>query len=348
MSVRLGIIGSGSMGASHARAFTKQSGVQVVVACDIREEQARAFASEHDIPSWSSNAEEVFARNDVDAVSIVTPDRTHAALSIAALEAGKHVLCEKPLSVDAISAREMASVARGSGKVNMVNFSYRRSAALEEARRLVASGALGTIRHLDARYFQSWLVSDAWGNWRSDQTWLWRLSREHGSMGVLGDIGVHMLDFVTTPVGPLTSLSCALEVFEKAPDNRIDEYQLDANDSAIVTMWFEGRAIGVLQLSRWTTGHLNTIQLSLHGDLGAVRMELDKGFDRLEVCMGDDVRDAVWRTRELDPRPSVYEDFIRAIRTGSQGSPDFARGAQVQGWLDACFASAHSGDRIDV
>ena len=97
----------------------------------------------------------------------------------------------------------------------MVNFSYRNSPAIHKAFELVQSGELGEIIHLEASYLQSWLVSKSWGDWRKEHRWLWRLSTVHGSKGTLGDIGVHILDFATYPVGPLESIACTLRTFSK-------------------------------------------------------------------------------------------------------------------------------------
>jgi predicted dehydrogenase len=120
----------------------------------------------------------------------------HHSTSIAALKAGKHVFCEKPLATDATKAFEMVDVAEKSGLINMVNLTYRNVAQLQKAREIVLSGAdRRRSSTVEASYLQSWLVSKAWGDWRTESQWLWRLSKKHGSNGVLGDIGVHILDF---------------------------------------------------------------------------------------------------------------------------------------------------------
>ncbi len=130
-----------------------------------------------------------------DAAVNSTPDGAHKATSLQLIAAGKPVFCEKPLAVNHADALEMTEAAESAGLVNMVNLTYRNAHAIQMARRMVEEGRIGTIRHFEASYLQSWLTSPHWGDWRTDERWLWRLSSAHGSKGVLGDIGIHILDF---------------------------------------------------------------------------------------------------------------------------------------------------------
>jgi predicted dehydrogenase len=117
------------------------------------------------------------------------------------LRQGKHVLCEKPLATRYPDALAMAEAAAEAGVVNMVNLSYRNVPALQAAARMVAEGAIGPVRHFEASYLQSWLTQPAWGDWKTESQWLWRLSTAHGSKGVLGDVGIHILDYATFIAG---------------------------------------------------------------------------------------------------------------------------------------------------
>ena len=121
----------------------------------------------------------------------MTPDPYHAPLTLQALKAGKHVMCEKPLALNHRDAQRMLAAAVKAKRIHMVNLSYRNWSALQAVAKLVHGGGLGEIRHVEASYLQSWLVGNHWGDWRTSPTWLWRLSQKHGSQGVLGDIGVH-------------------------------------------------------------------------------------------------------------------------------------------------------------
>lgn len=337
--MRLAIIGAGSMAGEHARHFTALDGVEVVAVCDLDGDRVRAFAEEHGIPGAYTDLGAMLARDDIQAVSNVTPDGVHKATSLAAIAAGKHILCEKPLATKAADAEEMAAAVREAGVINMINLSYRDAPAIQHARELIAAGAIGRVRHVDASYLQSWLVSHAWGRWDRDSQWLWRLSEGHGSKGVLGDVGVHILDFASFPVGDIIAVNCKLKCFDKAPDNRIGDYRLDANDSALMRVEFAGGALGTIQATRWATGHHNSLKLSVYGDRGALRIDLDAARDEVQVCLGEAVHEARWSSLEAPPTPSIYRRFIDGIRSGSNDQPDFARGAELQRVLDACFAS---------
>ncbi|MFM9270058.1 Gfo/Idh/MocA family protein [Halomonas elongata] len=341
--MRLAIIGAGGMAGEHAKRFHALGDVEIVAVCDLDGDKARVFAETHGIPEACSDLAAMLARDDIDAVSNVTPDGVHRATSLAAIAAGKHILCEKPLATNAADADEMAAAAHEAGVINMVNLSYRDAPAIQLAHELVADGRLGRVMHVDASYRQSWLVSDAWGRWDQDSQWLWRLSEAHGSKGVLGDVGVHILDFASFPVGDIVEVTCRLKCFDKAPDNRIGEYRLDANDSALMQVEFAGGALGTVQATRWATGHHNSLALSVHGDRGALRVDLDAARDQVQVCLGKDVHPARWTSVTAPPTPSIYRRFVDSIASGINDQPDFARGAALQRVLDACFDSDARG-----
>lgn len=346
--VRLAIIGTGGMGNTHAKAFREIAGCELVAAVDVNLTRAREFASAHGIPYAFATTREMLAETDFDAVSIVTPDGLHAPLAIQCLAAGKHVLCEKPLALNHAEAMTMVASARKSGCVNMVNFSYRNWPCIHAVAALVQKGALGEIRHVEASYLQAWLVSKAWGDWRTSPAWLWRLSTKHGSKGVLGDVGVHIVDFATHPAGPVKRVYCRLKTFDKAPKNRIGEYKLDANDSAVMTVEFASGAIGTIHTTRWVGGHANRLFLKISGTLGTVEIDSEKSTDGYRICVGADIDKAVWREVVARAAPSNYERFIASIRTGRREQPDFARGAEVQRVLDACFESDAAGIPVAV
>ena len=176
------------------------------------------------IPDRFTSLEDALAWGKFDAAVNVTPDRIHHPTTMMLVEAGKPVLCEKPLAENYFKAKEMADAAEQAGIINMVNLTYRNVAALQKARELVLAGACGEIRHVEASYLQSWLVSKFWGDWRTDPKWLWRLSRGHGSNGVLGDVGIHILDFASYGAGlDIDHVFCRLKTFDKAPGNRIGD-----------------------------------------------------------------------------------------------------------------------------
>ena len=346
--VRIGIIGTGGMAQTHAANFAKIKGCRVVAACDVDAARANEFCEKYSIAGAFSSVGEMLAKASIDAVSIVTPDGFHAPLSIECLRAGKHVLCEKPLALNHQEAKAMVAAAKRAGRVHMVNFSYRDWPCIQAVAQAVARGDIGEIRHVEASYLQAWLVSKVWGDWRKKPAWLWRLSTKHGSKGVLGDIGVHILDFATFPAGPLKSVFCQLRTFPKAPGERIGEYDLDANDSAVISVEFANGALGTIHTSRWVGGHANRLALMLAGTKGSIRIDSELGVDTYRVCRGADLATCTWKDVHCKPVVSNYQRFIRAIRTGTPEQPDFARGAEIQKLLDACVESDLAGKPVHV
>lgn len=344
--IRLAVVGTGGMAHAHARSFSKIKKVKLVAACDIVPGRARTFADEFEIPEVYTDIDEMLAKSNIDAVTVVTPDASHAPISLKVIAAGKHVLCEKPLATGYADAHTMAEAAAKAGVINMINLSYRNSAAIQKAHELVAAGALGRILHVEASYLQSWLSSEVWGDWRSSTGSLWRLSIQHGSGGVLGDIGVHILDFATFAAGDIQSVTCRLKTFHKAEGDKIGEYTLDANDSAVILVEMADGGIGTIHTTRWATGHQNSLLLRVYGDEGALVVDLDKSYEEIQLCRGKNVDKAKWKKKKLKRTPNIYERFIKSIRTGVNDQPDFARGAHVQKMLDACFESDREGKAI--
>lgn len=345
-AIRLLILGTGGMAANHAEHFAKIPGVQLVAGVDTRTEQLGQFCDRFAIPHRFTRLDDALAWGQFDAVTNVTPDAAHHPTTLPLLAAGKHVLCEKPLATTAAHAAEMAQAATRAGVIAMVNLSYRNVPALQKAAQMVADGALGTIRHLEASYLQSWLVQPAWGPWDQQAQWLWRLSTAHGSKGVLGDVGIHILDFATFAAGlDVADLSCRLATFDKAPGGRIGDYVLDANDSATIQLRLTNGALGTVTATRFATGHLNDLRLRLHGDKGALDVAFEKGKSRLTACLPPDLESGTWRRIPCPPVPTVYRRFIAAIRRQGPAIPDFARAARLQQMLDRAEASHAEGAR---
>ncbi|MGE9292990.1 MAG: Gfo/Idh/MocA family protein [Puniceicoccales bacterium] len=337
--VRLAIIGTGNMGKQHARRYQEIPGCKLVAAVDMNRKLVEAFAAEFDIPEVYDSVADMLAQSQVDAVSVVVPDSFHAAVAIECLKAGKHVLCEKPLAVNHADAQRMVKAAEKAGVINMVNLSYRDMPSLQAVAKLIAEGKLGDIRHVEASYLQSWLPSKVWGDWQTEPRWLWRLSSSHGSKGVLGDVGVHILDFATFPVGSLKDIFCKLKVFHKAPGDKIGEYNLDANDSAAMTVEFTNGALGAIHTTRWCGGHANRLYLKIAGTTGSAAIDTDWGNDIYRTSLGRNLEKATWKECKAKKTPNNYARFIKSIRTGVQDQPDFVRGAELQKVLDSCYVS---------
>jgi predicted dehydrogenase len=348
--IRLLILGTGGMAANHAEKFAEIEGVQLVGGVDTRPAQLTAFCDKFGIQGRFATLDAALAWGQFDAVTNVTLDAAHYATTLPILAAGKHILCEKPLATTAAQAQDMADAAQKAGVVNMVNLSYRNVPALQQAAKMVREGAIGPVRHFEASYLQSWLAQPAWGDWRSESQWLWRLSSAHGSKGVLGDVGIHILDFTTFIAGEsATSISCLLKTFDKAEGGRIGEYVLDANDSATMQLHLSGGAIGTVAATRFATGHMNDLRLRIYGDLGGLEVRFEGAVSALRACLGADVLTPTWRDVACPTLPSIYERFIAALRGTGAAEPTFARGAELQRILDAAETSAaQSGASIAV
>lgn len=345
--VRILILGTGGMARNHAEAFAAIPGVTLVAGIDTRAEQLAAFLKAHNIPNGFASVQEAIAWGEFDAVTNVTPDAAHYVTTLPFLAAGKHVLCEKPLATNAAHAEEMAAAAAQAGVVNMVNLSYRNVPALQHAAQMVRDGAIGTTRHFEASYLQSWLTQPAWGHWDKEPQWLWRLSTKHGSKGVLGDVGIHILDFATFIAGiDATQVSCLLQTFDKAPGGQIGDYVLDANDSATMQVRLANGALGTVAATRFATGHLNDLRLRLYGQTGGLEVTFEKAVSHLRACLGEDIHTGTWRDVDCPAVPTIYQRFIAAIRGESPADPDFARGAALQRLLDRAVDSADQDGKL--
>lgn len=338
--IRVLIVGTGGMANAHATAYAAMDGVTVVGGVDPNPANLHEFNARHGITHAFDSVEQALEWGQFDAVSNVTPDAVHHRTTMPLLAAGKHVLCEKPLATNHADAAEMARAAAQAGVVNMVNLTYRNVPALMQAAAMVAEGLIGDLRHFEAAYLQSWLTQPAWGDWRQDDKWLWRLSSAHGSKGVLGDIGVHILDFASFAAGAdVSHVSCRLATFDKAEGGRIGVYALDANDSMAMHLTLTNGAMGVIHASRFASGHLNTLSLRLFGTKGGLDLRFENGVSRLRGCLNGDMMTGAWTDISSGPVLTNYKRFIGAIRLGGQVSPDFARGAALQRVLDLATLS---------
>ncbi|NND18377.1 MAG: Gfo/Idh/MocA family oxidoreductase [Silicimonas sp.] len=338
--MRLLILGTGAMAATHAEAFAAIEGVEVAGCVDVDRARAEAFARAHGGLAVYGSLGEAIASGHFDAVANTTPDSVHFPTSMEAIAGGLHVFCEKPLATNHADALTMTAAVEDAGLINGVNLTYRNVAALQKAREVIAAGGIGPIRHFEASYLQSWLTQPAWGDWKSEDRWLWRLSTRHGSQGVLGDVGIHIFDFATFAAdSEIASVTARLRTFDKAPGNRIGEFVLDANDSMVMTAELRSGASGVIHATRFATGHLNDLQLRIYGVRGGLQVTNAGASGTLRICSGDDVETARWRDIDLQPVDTNYQRFAEAVRTGRGMKPDFATAARLQAVIDAAMQS---------
>lgn len=348
--IKLAIVGTGNMAGAHAENFKKIKGVKIVSCCDIREEAAANFAEKHSIPSFYTDLKEMLDKEKPDAVTNVTIDAAHAPTCIEILKRKIHVLCEKPLATNAPEAKKMVDAAKKAGVINMVNLSYRNSSALQKAAQIISSGKLGPIRHVQASYYQSWLAADGFRKNLKEGNIPWRLCTAAGSMGVLGDLGVHIFDFATFAAGDLKTIDCNLKTFDKGVGFiQKNGMKMDANDTFISTVEFQNGALGTIQSSRWATGHNNSIMLEVCGMDGALRIDLDKSYTEYEVCISKKERaERKWKKVKAPKTPNMFQRFITSIKTGKNDQPDFERGWMVQKYLDAALKSGTENKTVKI
>jgi predicted dehydrogenase len=337
------------MANAHAEAYAAMDGVCVVAGVDTEQANLLAFQDRHNVAHGFSSVSDALAWSEFDAVSNVTPDAVHHRTTMPLLAAGKHVLCEKPLATNHQDALQMAQAARAAGVVNMVNLTYRNVPALMHAADLVARGDIGEVRHFEASYLQSWLTQDAWGDWRTEDQWLWRLSMAHGSLGVLGDVGVHILDYATFVAGSdAEQVSCRLQTFSKADGDQIGSYKLDANDSMTMHLALKNGAIGVIHASRFASGHINDLKLRLFGTTGGLEVRFEAEESVLRACLGEDLKTGRWTKLPTLQVKTNFARFVDAIRGKTSVQPDFFRGAELQRGLDLAVASNMDSFRNQV
>ncbi|CAM3893753.1 Gfo/Idh/MocA family protein [Kibdelosporangium persicum] len=309
----------------------------------------------------------LIARDDVQIVDICTPGDSHKDIALAALAAGKHVLCEKPLANSVEEAGEMAeaaAAAAANGQRSMVAFNYRRVPAIAVARRMVAEGRLGKIRHVRAQYLQDWL-SD--GN----TPMAWRLRKEEAGSGALGDIGAHIIDATQFIVGEqLTGVSALTETFVHKrpiagdPDGRLDDVTVD--DAALFIGRFPSGALASYEATRFALGRKNSMRLEINGEKGSLAFDFES-MNELSYYDGESATETAGFRRVLiteATHPYVgawwppghiigYEhtfthevfDFLTDVHNGTDPVPSFADGLQVQQVLGAVEASAGNDSR---
>ncbi len=347
--IRILLLGTGAMADRHVHFFNAVPGCTIAAGVDIAEERLKAFCSERGIAKWFTDLDQAIAWGEFDAVTNVTPDAVHYSTTMRLIETGKPIMCEKPLAPTYPEALKMTEAAEAKGIVNMVNLRYRGLPVMQMARALVEDGMIGDVRHIDAAFLHSWLVGTHWGDWRTEERWLWRLSSAHGSKGVLGDLGIHILDFAAYVADQMpASVHCRLKTYGKAEGNRIGAYGLDANDSFVMSIEFDQGALGVVHATRWAPGYANAQKLGVYGSKGGLEIWFESEAMGLKVCAGKDVDTQTWREVDCPPVPNTYDTFIDAVRKGENFEPSFRRAAELQHVLDLAFESDRLGKALPV
>jgi predicted dehydrogenase len=295
--IGVGLIGYAFMGKAHSNALKTLAYMvypppalpRLAAIAGRNAEALREAAVRYGYASAYTDWRELVADPAVQLVDSGGPNYLHAEQCIAAAQAGKHVLCEKPLARSAAEARTMLEAVTRAGVTHMVGFNYRFVPAVRLAHDLIHSGQLGTIHHFRARYLQDWL-SDP----RAPHTW--RLSRATAGSGALGDLGSHVIDLARFLIGEPTSVSAYLRTFTSDRPGGI----VDVDDAFAATVEFSSGAIGTIEASRVATGVKNGLVFEVNGSGGSLRFNLER-LNELEVCSGSDGFTTVLVTDPVHP-----------------------------------------------
>ena len=373
----IGMIGYAFMGAAHShgwrdagRVFDLPLDVRMAVLCGRNREAAAAAAVRLGWESVETDWKAVVERDDVQLVDICTPGSSHGEIATAALTAGKHVLCEKPLANTVAEARSMAEVARAaraSGVRSMVGFNYRRVPAVTFARQLVAGGRVGEIRHVRAQYLQDWIVDPEF-------PLVWRLKADEAGSGALGDIGAHIVDLTQYVTGQrITGVNAALETFVRerplpgvsaglsASGGSGEKGEVTVDDAALFLGRLGGGAVATYEATRFATGRKNSIRVEVNGSAGSIAFDLERlnelefldgtedaatqGFRRILVTEPTHPYVAAWwppghTLGWAETFTHEMKDLVEAVGAGQDPAPSFEDGLQVQLVLDAVQRSA--------
>jgi predicted dehydrogenase len=379
--LRVGVIGHSFMGTIHTEAwqsaprfFDIGADIKVVAVCGRDEVAATAFASRFGIASVETDWRELINRDDIDIVDICVPGRLHSEIAIASLEAGKHVLCEKPLANtldEALAMTAAAAEAAKRGVRSMVGFSYRRTPALAYARQLISDGRLGDIRHIRALYLQDWIVDP-------DFPLVWRLVKDEAGSGALGDLGAHLIDLARyLTEHEITGVSAATETFITSRPMPSASSGLTAtataergtvtvDDAAIAIARTDRGALLTLEATRFATGRKNALRIEINGSRGSLAFDFERlnelefadatlppvegGFRRILVTEPEHPYAGAWWPAGHGlgyEQLFVHQakDFAEGIVRENTLIPLFEDGLRAQRVLDAIERSAESGSR---
>ncbi|MFE3454436.1 Gfo/Idh/MocA family protein [Nonomuraea sp. NPDC059194] len=370
-TIGVGMVGYAFMGRVHSQAWRTVSAffdlpvTPVMAALSGRSREAATEAAAR--MGWAAvetDWKDLVNRDDVGIVDICTPGDSHAEIAIAALQAGKHVICEKPLANTVEEAQAMVAAAAASPGRSMVAFNYRRVPAIALARRMVAAGELGQIRHVRAQYLQDWIVDPGF-------PLVWRLQKDKAGSGALGDIGAHIIDTAQFVTGQqIVGVSALTETFVKERPlaaassglggSRTGEMgTVTVDDAALFIGRMSEGALASFEATRFATGRKNALRLEVNGSLGSLAFDFEamnelwvssggEGFRRVLVTEPDHPYVGAW----WPPGHGLgYEhtftheikDFLEAVGNGTDPSPSFADGLRVQRVLAAVEQSAAEG-----
>ncbi|QPO11036.1 Gfo/Idh/MocA family oxidoreductase [Thalassospira sp. A40-3] len=370
-SLGIGLIGTGFMGKAHALAFGAARAVMgdvpeshLAVLCDTPVEKAKQMADQFGFAKSTADWTSLISDPDVDIVSITTPNALHFEMAIAAIKAGKHVYCEKPLALTLDQAREMRDAARIAGIKTMVGYNYIKNPAFTHACRLIQGGEIGEIVH-----FRGWVDED----YQADPAlpWTWRAKLADAGLGALGDMGCHLVSMAYGLAGPIESLIADMQTVHTTrplPDGT-GRAKVENEDTASALVRFANGAQGSLSTSRSAWGRKNRLAWEVHGTNGMICFDQERMNELQLYRNSGDKAQQGFTTILTGPAHPPYGEFcpapghqlgfndlkvieaaalLCAIRDDSPAYPDFEHAYEFEKVIHAIAKSATDGTRVSL
>ncbi len=357
--VRVGMIGTSWYSDNiHLNLLKSHPGAVTAAICGRNRARAEEMAQKYSIPNVYTDYSDMIQHGNLDAIVVAVPDDMHYPMTMAALDAGLHVLCEKPLAFNLVQAKEMLAKAESAGVKHMTCFTYRWMPQFRYMQRLVAEGYIGKVYNTSFNYI---------ADYARHTTYQWKWDRQHG-LGALGDLGSHMIDMATWIVGDITRVQATLNVRANKPHPEGKPYEL-SNDVANLSLQFANGAVG----SIYATAVANigdrgqAQQIVLHGEKGTLELESDlatytvrglhddeKALHALpipeDVLQGVDQSTSTWDQlfKIFTEQPASTRLFIDSILTDKSITPSFYDGVKTQAVIEAVFESDRTGCWVDV
>jgi predicted dehydrogenase len=373
--INIGMIGYGFMGKAHSNAYRRvnnffdlQHQPVLKAICARSAEPAQAFADQWGYESIETDWKKLVARDDIDAVDICVPNNLHKEIAIACAEAGKMVLCEKPLSMNAADGEEMCKAVEAAGVANMVWYNYRRVPAVTLAKNIIERGDLGRIFHYRANFLQDWTIAE---DLPQGGNALWRLDVEAAGSGVTGDLLAHCIDTAIWLNGSIKNLSAMTETFVKQRmhnlTGKVEPVGID--DACTFMCRFENGSMGLFESTRYARGHKALYTFEINGEHGSLRWDLHdlhrldyfdhrlegmtRGWRTIHISDGDHPYMGNWWVPGLNigyEHSFVHQvaDFLKGLETGEPARPNFRDALETQKVCDAVLDSAKTGQWTDA
>jgi predicted dehydrogenase len=369
------MIGYGFMGRAHSNAYHKVNHFfdlpyrpVLKAVCARNSEKAHAFAQQWGYESVEVDWKKLLARKDIDAVDICTPNNLHREISVAAAKAGKMILCEKPLAMNAAEGEEMCQAVEAAGVPNIVWYNYRRVPAVTFAKQLIDQGKLGRIFHYRAVFLQDWTISPELPQGGQG---LWRLDVAAAGSGVTGDLLAHCIDTAIWLNGPVKSVTAMTETFVKERKHNLTGKlePVGIDDACAFLARFTNGSLATFESTRYARGHKALYTFEINGERASIKWDLHdlhrlqwfdhrdegvlRGWRSVHVTDGEHPYMGKWWVPGLQigyEHSFVHQvaDFLQGVASGKPAGPTFRDALETQKVCDAVLASAQNGAWVEV